>query len=153
MIPPSAEATELFRSITDTERTNLKTLLNCAQQSYESAGQQGPINFHPEARSYIWGAASRKLADHFHEAGDMRRALFFALAAWNTSKHPGFAYNGGILALALGEAEQGKRLLKIYLDGYESMFGTSMCALATPEFTVDDFERLANTARKRLAES
>jgi hypothetical protein len=152
LLPPSAEAATIFRSITEVERTNLKGLLKCAQKSYESAGQQGPITFHPEARSALWGAALSKLADHFREEGNITRALFFALAAWNISKHPIYAYNSGILARSLGDLEESKRLLNIYLDGYQSIAGTVMCALGTPEFTANDFERLAGTARRRLVE-
>jgi hypothetical protein len=126
--------------------------LKCAKEEYESAGQIGAISFHPEARAYLWGAAFGRMADHCREIGDTGRALFFALAAWNTSKHPIFAYNGGILAAGLGDVGTAEKLLKIYLAQYKSLVGTPMYTLATPGFTADDFERLAITAEERLSE-
>jgi hypothetical protein len=152
LLPPSTEAAKILWSLNDEERANFKGLLNCAQESCESAGQKGPISFHPGARASFWGAALSKLADHYLENGQTGRAFFLSLSAWSISTNPVFAYNSGILAIALGNVVEGKSLLQIYLDRYQSVLTNTTLMIATPHFTADDFGQLATKARKRLDE-
>jgi hypothetical protein len=58
-LPPSAEAGTILWSLNEEEQANFKGLLNCMQESYESAGQKGPISFHPEARASLLGRSSQ----------------------------------------------------------------------------------------------
>jgi hypothetical protein len=153
LLPPSAEAATILWSLNEEEQVNFKGLLNCAQESYESAGQQGPVEFHPDARASLWGAALSKLADHYLENDQIGRAFFFSLSAWSISANPVFAYNSGILAIALGDVVKGKNLLQIYLDSYHSILTNTTLMIATPDFTANDFEQLATKARRRLDES
>jgi hypothetical protein len=152
LLPPSAEAATILWSLNKEELLNFKGLLNCAQESYERAGQQGPVKFHPDARASLWGAALSKLADHYLDIDLTDRAFFFSMSAWSISTNPIFAYNSGILAIALGEGVKGRNLLQIYLDSYKSVITNPTLMLATPDFTADEFERLATDARKRLGE-
>jgi hypothetical protein len=66
--------------------------------------------------------------------------------------NPVHTYNSAILAIALGDVVRGKSLLQIYLDSYQSILTTPTLMLATPDFTADDFGRLATNARRRLDE-
>jgi hypothetical protein len=113
LLPPSAKAVTILRSLNEEERVNFKGLLNCAQEWYESAGRQGPISFHPDARASLWGAALSKLADHYLENDQTGRAFFFSLSAWSISTNSVHAYNSGIVAIALGNVVEGKSLLQI----------------------------------------
>ena len=113
-MPPSTSAESIVSSLTKEERFNFNDLLKRLQEWHESAGGE-PIKFHPEARAACWGTALAKIADHYQEVRDTRRALFFTTAAWNIFKYPVFAYNAGQLSLEIGDTTAGRRFLESYL--------------------------------------
>jgi hypothetical protein len=137
--------------MTQVEQVNFRDLLRRLQEGYESEAQEGALSFHPDARARLWGVALAKIADHYRETGRNDRALFFTNAAWILSKYPVFAYNAGILSIEAGDTDRGKQFLKTYLDEYSSILTSRIFELVAPEVTPDELERLAETARYKLA--
>jgi len=150
-VPPSKEAEAIIRSMNREEQANFKDLLGRLQQWHESAVDNASLKFHPEARALLWGAALAKIADHYLEMEQYDRGLFFANAAWILSKYPVFAFNAGILSIEIGDTDRGRRFLRTYLDEYSNILTTRIFELVAPEVTSDELERLAETARYKLA--
>lgn len=148
---PSREAEAIASSMTQVEEVNFRDLLRRLQEGYEGEAQKGPLSFHPDARASLWGVALAKIADHYRETEQNDRALFFANAAWLLSKYPVFAYNAGILSIEVGDIDRGKQYLKTYLDEYSSILTSRLFELVAPEVTPDELERLAESARHKLA--
>lgn len=149
--PPSAEAANILKSMTEEEALNFKDLLGRLQTWHESMAEKGPLSFHPEARASLWGAALGKIADHYRDNGRNDRALFFTNAAWNLCKHPVFAFNAGMLAIQAGDVVNGRDLLQSYLTEYQKGLRSDTLRLVNPEITAEELERLAKAARSKLA--
>ena len=148
---PSREAEAIASSMTQIEQVNFRDLLRRLQEWHESEAQKGPLRFHPDARARLWGVALPKIADHYREIEQNDRALFFTNAAWILSKYPVFAFNAGILSIEVGDTDRGRQFLKTYLDEYSNILTTRIFELVAPEVTPDELERLAETARYKLA--
>ncbi len=151
-LAPSADAKSILTSMTEEERSNFDDALAHLQKWYDStAGDKGPVSFHPEGRAVLWGTALAKIADHFHQIGRDDRALFFTDSAWKLSKYPVFAFNAGILSMALGDHVKAKRLLVAYLNEYQKVLATSSFQLIDSKITTNELERMAQNARTRLS--
>ena len=150
-MPPSPEAATILSSMTEEEKLNFRDLLGRLQEWHESIAEKGPLSFHPEARASLWGTALAKIADHYREIGRNDRALFFTSAAWNLSRYPVFAYNVAMLSIETGDVIHAKNLLETYLAEYRNVLTSSSLRLVNPEVTADELERLAKSARTKLA--
>jgi len=95
--------------------------------------------------------ALAKIADHYRETGENDRALFFTNAAWILSTYPVFALNAGMLSIEAGDTDRGKQFLNTYLATYPTILSSPTFMLVDPEITSDELERLAETARDKLA--
>lgn len=62
-----------------------------------------------------------------------------------------FAFNVGILSIEIGDTDRGRQFLKTYLDEYSNILTTRIFELVAPKVTPDELERLAKTARYKLA--
>jgi hypothetical protein len=150
-MPPSAEAGALLAAMTNEERFNFKDLLRLLQEWHESVVKKGSLNFHPEARASLWGAALGKMADHYLEIGRNDKAMFFLSAAWNISRYPFFAYNMAMLSIGAGDVKHARTLLQTYLAEYQKVLTSPTLMLVNPEITKDDLENAAKSARLKLA--
>lgn len=152
-LPPSEEAKAILSSMTDIEKFNFGDLLSRLQGWHESVAERHPLNFHPEARASLWGTALAKIADHYREVGRNDRALFFMRAAWSLSKYPTFAYNAALLLLSVDARDivTAGALLQTYLTEYRKILTSPVLRLVNPEVTEEELERIAQTARARLA--
>jgi hypothetical protein len=133
------------------EKLNFTSLLQNLQEWHESAEKKGPIRFHADARASLWGAALAKIADHYRGVGRNEKTMFFMSAAWHISKYPIFAYNMALLSMAEGDDEHAKILLETYLAECKKVMKTPVLRLVNPEIREEKLEKLAESARAKLA--
>ncbi len=61
------------------------------------------------------------------------------------------ALNPGMLSIEAGDTDRGKQFLNTYLATYPTILSSPTFMLVDPEITSDELERLAETARDKLA--
>lgn len=150
-IPPSAEAGALQAALTEEEKTNFIDLLRHLQEWYDSSSEEGPVSFHPQARTLLWGAALAKIGDHYRSIGRNDKALFFVSTAYSLSQHPFFAYNVAILSAEAGDLKRAQTLLETFLAQHQNMLTSPLLKLVNPDITTGELEDMAKSARATLA--
>jgi hypothetical protein len=151
-MPPSAEAAAIFEVMTPDEKANFRELLRRLEEWMNEGGlnENGPVQFHREARAAFWAAAFGKIADHYRESGNDEKSLFFTSMGWMLSKYPVFAYNMAWFSIETGDLARAKSLFKAYLNGYFQILTDPVLKLISPEMTKESLEKMAESARTNI---
>ncbi len=151
-MPPSPDAQSIRDQMTTTDKSTFDEFLARFQWEQQKKHGDRGMALHPEARACVWGLSFFKIADVHRAAQDSQGALYYTLAAWETSRYPIYANNAALLCIAAGDNSRAKELLLAFVDQYKASLRNSVFKMVMGDgIPPQVLENVAVSARKRIS--